>query len=62
MNSNNTSTRQDDKTDVFSMLESLSDGSLAQRIADAARVATAQHMLFTAQTMQSSAEAENSAK
>ena len=62
MNSNNTSVRQDDKSDVFSMLESLSDGSLAQRIANAARVATAQHMLLQAQAMQSSAEAENSAQ
>ncbi|MCF7957287.1 MAG: hypothetical protein K9M57_02430 [Phycisphaerae bacterium] len=62
MNSTNTSVCQDDKSDVLSLLASLSDGSLAQRIANAARVAAAQHMLLQAQAMQASAEAENSAQ
>ncbi len=57
-----TSTCQDDQLDVNSLLASLSDGRLADRIADAARMAVAQHMLLQAQAMQTSVEAELSTK
>ena len=50
----------DDETGVEGLLAKLSNGQLAQRIADTARLALAQHMLQQAQAKRSSVEAENS--
>ena len=44
------------------VLASLTTGRLSERIADAARLAVAKHMVLTAQEMQSTVEAEDSAK
>ena len=52
----------DDQLDVESLLESLSNGSLARLIIDAAQLAVAEHMLLTAQENQFAVEAENSTK
>ena len=47
---------------VDSLLESLADGRLAQRIMDAAQLAVAKHAVLRAQLLQSAVEAEDSAK
>lgn len=44
------------------VLASLTTGRLSERIADAARLAVAKHMVLTAQEMRSTVEAEDSAK
>ena len=44
------------------VLASLTTGRLSERIADAARLAVAKHMVWTAQTMRSAVEAEDSAE
>jgi|GEM_PF-6165663 len=55
---------QDDRqlSRVESMLEALGDGRLAQRIAEAAHIAVAKHMLEHAQEFQSFGESEYSPK
>jgi hypothetical protein len=45
---------------IDTLLDSLVDGRLAQRIADAARSASIEHMVQKAQMMRSAVEAENS--
>ncbi len=52
----------DARSRLDSLLESLSGGLLADRIADAARMAAAKHMLLNAQAMWSEVEAENSTR
>ncbi len=49
-------------SNVDRLLEELSSGKISERIAQAARIAVAQHMLIHSQDMQSAVEAENSAK
>ena len=44
------------------VLASLTTGELSERIANAARLAVAKHMVMTAQAMRSTVEAEDSAK
>ena len=56
------SVAKDDTTRPDAWLAELADGRLAQRIAEAARMAMVSHMYQTAQAMQSSAEAEHSAQ
>ena len=58
----NASLTQDGEMDVDALFSSLTDGRLAERIMDAARLAVAQHMLQQAQEMQPAVEAENSAQ
>jgi len=53
---------RDDQIGVSSLLESICDSSLAQRIEEAALMAAAYHMLHNAQKMQSAVEAEHSAQ
>ena len=53
---------KDDRSALDSLLNGLSSGRLADRIANAARLAVAQHMLLQAQQMQSAVETENSAQ
>ena len=48
----------DDGVGMTLLLDDLSDGRLARRIADAARLAVAQHMLQTAQGTRSAVEAD----
>lgn len=47
---------------VDTLLESLADGRMGQRIADAARLAYARHMVCSAQEMRSAVEVEDSAE
>ncbi len=47
-------------SDIDTLLEGLSNGNLADRIAQAARIAAARHMLLQSQEMQSAVEAEHS--
>jgi hypothetical protein len=59
---NNPSLEKDNRNEVDFLLADLSNGRLAGRIADAARLAVARAMLLQAQEMQSAVEAENSAR
>jgi hypothetical protein len=59
---NNTSLEKDNRNEIDFLLADLSNGQLAGRIADAARLAVAKAMLLQAQEMQSAVEAENSAR
>ncbi len=54
------SAAKDDATRPDAWLAELADGRLAQRIADAARMAMIRHMHQTAEAMQTSVEAEHS--
>ena len=62
MVSNIVSQEKDARTEIDNLFEIMSKGQLADRIAVAARLAAAKHIIFNAQEMQSAAEAENSAQ
>jgi hypothetical protein len=62
MVSNKASLGKDNRNEVDILLADLSNGLLAGRIADAARLAAARAMFLSAQEMQSAVEAENSAR
>ena len=51
---------RDDGSDVEALLGQISDGGLAWRIMDAARLAITQHMVQKADSMRSAVEAEDS--
>jgi len=62
MVSDNAGQAKDGTADVDALLDILIEGRLGGRIADAARLAFARHMLWSAQDMRSVVEAENSSE